>query len=208
MPVILNLKRCDNVKECGAPAACPTHAFYWDEENNTLATDVSLCIDCGKCEGCCSSGAILVVSQQEYLPTLKLIEDDPSTIQDLFVDRYGAMSVSGTRELTPDNIEALITKNKEPSAIEVLDADNPSCLISAVPYSILFHNVQIALHKVMVSGEELKKAMNILKLKTTPALIFIQNGKVIAKYEGAAPEGSNKANDLQAFVDKHIQNKG
>lgn len=204
MPVILNLKRCDNVKECGAPAACPTHAFYWDEQNNTLATDVSLCIDCGKCESCCSSGAILVVSQQEYQPTLKLIEDDPSTIQDLFVDRYGAMSVSGTRELSPDNIETLVKETKELSAIEVLDADNPSCLISAVPYAILFHDVQIALHKVMVSGEELAKAMKILKLKTTPALIFIQNGKAIAKYEGAAPEGSNEVIDLQTFIDKYI----
>lgn len=201
MPVILNLKRCDNVKECGAPASCPTQAFYWDEDNSTLATDISKCIDCGLCEEACPSGAVLVVSDdEEYKATLSLIENDPQTVEDLFVDRYGAMTVANTKELSVSEIDNFVKVSTNTIAIEVLDADNPSCLISAVPYSIIFNGKNISLYKIMVSGDTLKSVKKYFEVDSDPALILCRGGKIVAKYQGAVKEGSKEVRELIRFI--------
>lgn len=205
MPVILNLKRCDNVKECSAPAVCPTHAFYWDEENNTLATDISKCINCGLCEKACPSGAVLVVADEgEYKATLKLIEKDPQTVEDLFVDRYGAMTVGNTKELSLADIDEVIKDCTNLIAIEVLDADNPLCLISAVPYSIIFGGKIIPLYKIMVSGEMLRDVKAYFDLECDPALILCKNGKIIEKYQGQVKDGTSEVNALIDFVKRSL----
>lgn len=202
MPVILNLKRCDNVKECGAPSACPTGAFFWDEQKKTLAVDISKCIDCFACAKCCSTGAILVVpDKDEYAETINLIENDPATIEDLFVDRYGAMTVKGTNELAVEDISEVINRSETLAAIEVLDADNPSCLISAIPYAVLFNGKNVALYKTMVSGENLDIAKDKLGVKHTPALVFIKNGKIVDTYQGSVNPGSVESVEFQKFVD-------
>lgn len=201
MPVILNLKRCDNVKECSAPASCPTQAFYWDEDKRTLATDISKCIDCGLCEKACPSGAVLVVSDEgEYNATVSLIENDPQTIEDLFVDRYGAMTVANTKEPPITELDSIINDCTSTIAIEVLDADNPSCLISAVPYSIIFNGKDIPLYKIMVSGDTLKSVKKYFEVDSDPALILCRKGKIVAKYQGAVKEGSKEVRKLIKFI--------
>lgn len=204
MPVILNLKRCDNVKECGAPTSCPTGAFYWDEKKRTLAVDIEKCTDCGACENACPSGAVLVVpDMEEYHATLRIIEQEGGSIKELFVDRYGAMTVDSTNEIAYKDVKDIIAKCSETIAIEVLDADNPSCLISAVPYAVLFGDKNIPLYKIMTSGDELKEAKKYLKLKQDPALILCKKGKVIAKYEGRVEAHTNEVEDLKAFIQKN-----
>lgn len=205
MPVILNLKRCDNVRECGAPASCPTQAFYWDENNNTLTTDISKCIDCGLCEKACPSGAVLVIPDEgEYNATLSLIENDPQTIEDLFVDRYGAMTVASTKEISVTELDGIINGCTNAIAIEVLDADNPSCLISAVPYSIIFNGKDIPLYKIMVSGDTLKDVKKYFKVDIDPALILCHMGKIVAKYQGAVKEGSKEVRELIKFIQNNV----
>lgn len=207
MPVILNLKKCDNVKECGAPTACPTGAFYWDEAKKTLAVDISKCTDCGACAECCSSGAVLVIpDEEEYKEAIWMIEQDESTIEDLFVDRFGAMTVKGSNELNVNEIPDIIKNSKDLSAIEVVDADNPLCLISAIPYVILFKGKKIPLYRIMASGEDLIVAQNKLGVQESPALIFVKDGRTIGSYQGKVEMGSSKATVLQKFIDNLIMN--
>ena len=65
MSVLINFKICDNAKECGGIAVCPTGALSWDEENETIKIDNSKCICCGACERSCPIGAIKVAFSDE-----------------------------------------------------------------------------------------------------------------------------------------------
>lgn len=205
MPVILNLKRCDNVKECSVPSACPTQALYWDEETSSLAADVTKCIDCGSCKGLCPSGAVTVIEDpEEYKAALEIIAKDPSTVEDLFVDRYGAMTVSGTNEAKVEDLNRIIKNASSTTLIEILDADNPSCLISAIPYKVLLGEKNVIFYKVMVSGDELKKAQEIAGVTADTALILVKNGRIFARFEGQAKEGTPQALKLQDFIDANV----
>ncbi len=202
MPAILNLKRCDNVKECGAPSKCAFGAFYWDESKRSLVINTEKCTDCGMCENACPSGAILVVPDiDEYNATLRIIEQDESTVADLFVDRYGAMTVSSTNEIKYEDLDPIITKCTDTIAIEIVDANNPSCLISAVPYSVLFESKHIKLYKIMVCDDELNNAKSFFKIEKDPALIICKNGKVTAIYQGEVKsDNESKVQELKEFV--------
>ena len=202
MPATLNLKRCDNVKECGAPSTCTVGAFHWDESKKSLIIDVEKCTDCGMCENACPSGAILVVPDiDEYNATLRIIEQDESTVEDLFVDRYGAMTVSSTNEIKYDDLKSLIAKCTDTIAIEVVDANNPSCLISAVPYSVIFEGKQIKLYKIMTCDDDLKKTKSFFKIEKDPALIICKKGKIAAIYQGEVKsENDAKVQELKKFA--------
>ena len=67
MPVIINWKICDSVKECGGIEVCPTGAIYWDEEKKAVKIDNSKCTSCGQCEPACPASAITVVGTEEEL---------------------------------------------------------------------------------------------------------------------------------------------
>ncbi len=91
MPVLVNFKICDNAKECGGLAVCPTGALTYDEKEKTLLIDNNKCISCGKCEKECPIGAISVAkTKEEYEKIKNEIDNDTRNIKDLFVDRYGA----------------------------------------------------------------------------------------------------------------------
>ncbi|MCM1439632.1 MAG: 4Fe-4S binding protein [Roseburia sp.] len=202
MPAILNLKRCDNVKECGVPSKCSVGAFYWDETKKSLVIDAEKCIDCGLCENACPSGAILVVpDMDEYNATLRIIEQDKSTVADLFVDRYGAMTVSSTNEIRYEELDALIKNSTDIIAIEVVDANNPSCLISAVPYSVLFENKNIKLYKIMTCDDDLSNVKEFLKIEIDPALVICKNGKVVAIHQGEVKSDNDiQVQTLKEFI--------
>lgn len=202
MPAILNLKRCDNVKECGAPSTCSVGAFYWDEDKQSLAINAEKCIDCGNCENACPSGAILVVPDiDEYNATLRIIEQDESTVADLFVDRYGAMTVSSTNAITCEDLASTVANCTDTIAIEIVDANDPSCLISAVPYSVLFEGKHIRLYKIMTCDDELIKAKDFFRIEKDPALIICKKGKVVAIYEGKVKSDDiHSVQELKEFV--------
>lgn len=205
MPVILNLKRCDNVKECGAPSKCSTGAIFWNEEKNSLDVNPQKCTNCHLCENCCPTGAISVFDDEtEYKSALKLIENDKSTLEELFVDRYGAMIVDTTNCISTDKIEELIKTSKETIALEVVDANNPLCLISAVPYSYLFEGKEVKFYKIMTAEEDLVSALDKLKIKKAPALLLIANGKILNKFEGLVEFGTPSVKELKDFLSKNL----
>ena len=65
MAVFVNFKICDNAKECGGVAVCPTGAFTYDDEKETIVIDNEKCISCGLCEKECPIGAIRVAKTEE-----------------------------------------------------------------------------------------------------------------------------------------------
>ena len=58
MSVLVNFKICDNAKECGGIAVCPTGALSWNEKKGTIEINNEKCISCGLCEKECSIGEI------------------------------------------------------------------------------------------------------------------------------------------------------
>ena len=71
MPVLVNFKVCDNAKECGGVAICPTGAITFDEKKETLVIDNSKCISCGQCENECPIGAIRVAKDENEYKKIK-----------------------------------------------------------------------------------------------------------------------------------------
>ena len=90
--------------------------FSWGEEG--LIIDNTKCISCGKCEKACMVSAIKVAkSEEEYKKIEKEIEEDPRTINDLLVDRYGAKPIDKVKGKKSANAW-LINKLKDQPADE------------------------------------------------------------------------------------------
>lgn len=183
MAVLINYKICDNAKECDAIAACPTGAFCWDEEKQTIHVKEDLCINCGKCE-CCTVGAVKVTnSDDEYETVKKEIEEDSRNINDLFIDRYGAAPIQSEFLINENEIEELILNSKRPLIIELFDLDATECLLKSIPVKeiLLEFNKDAVFRKINIESEKLLK---IYKIKELPALLFIKNNKVVNVIEG------------------------
>ena len=128
MSVLINFKICDNSKDCNGIAVCPVKAFYWDEKKKTLKIDNSKCISCGKCEDSCPVNAIRVArNEQEYKNIKKEIDEDPRKVSDLFVDRYGATSVSPAFLISPDKFEVQILESSKPAVVEFFKNSSIKC---------------------------------------------------------------------------------
>ena len=133
MSVLINFKICDNAKECGGIEVCPTNALSWDSENETIKIDNEKCISCGACERECPIGAIIVTkTEEEYKQKEKEIKNDPRTIKDLFVDRYGSVIISDFFKIEVEDINDKI-KNNNLTLIEIYNPDEAECLLKSIP---------------------------------------------------------------------------
>ncbi len=182
MAVLINFKICDNAKECDGIAVCPTGAFSWDEEKETIFIKEDLCINCGQCE-CCSVGAVKVThSDEEYERVKKEIEEDPRVITDLFVDRYGAAPIQPEFLITEEEIDLLFL-SKRPFLLEFFSEDSIRCLLKSIPVKELLQEFDknAVFRKVKITTDKLLNKYNI---KDLPALVFIKNGKVLDIIEG------------------------
>ena len=132
MSVLVNFKICDNSKECGGVAVCPTKAFTYDESKKTIVIANDKCISCGLCEQECPIGAIMVAkNEEEHDKIQKEINEDIRTTKDLFVDRYGAEPINEFFMITEQELENKI-QNKELTFIELYD-ENLRCLLKSIP---------------------------------------------------------------------------
>lgn len=182
MPVLVNFKVCDNAKECGGVAICPTGAITFDEEKETLVIDNSKCISCGQCENECPIGAIRVAKDEnEYKKIKEEIENDPRKTKDLFVDRYGAAPLSEFFMLEVEKIEQKIDTNKI-VLVELYNDDSIQCLLKSIPIKELVKDLPdtTTFYKIE-SKEDIEEKYEVKEL---PTLLVFNKGKLSGKIEG------------------------
>ena len=199
MAILINFKICDNAPECLAPPVCPTGAIIWNDEKKTLEIDNSKCTSCGLCIPTCPMEAIfLAKTDAEYNQIKKEIDEDKRTRKDLFVDRYGAMPLMEAFMATEDMIKDKIERD-ELTFIEVYDAENVECLLKSIPLKEITQDMpkDTRYYKVNFTDSILKE----YDIKTVPALLLFQSGKMIGKIEGyysvdEKEEFFNKINEI------------
>ncbi|MCI9434709.1 MAG: 4Fe-4S binding protein [Bacilli bacterium] len=182
MAVLINFKICDNAKECGGVAVCPTGALSFDEEKQTIIIDNDKCISCGKCEKECPIGAISVAKNKlEYDKIKQDIENDKRTTKDLFVDRYGASPLSEFFMIESEQLEDKI-KHDGVVMIECYNDDSIQCLLKSIPIKELSKNLpkNTLFYKLEVSKEIIKE----YKLNDFPTLLIFKDSKLCGKIEG------------------------
>lgn len=194
MAVLVNFKICDNAKECGGIAVCPTGALSYDEDNETIVIDNDKCISCGLCEKECPIGAIMVAkTEEEYKKITEEIENDPRTTKDLFVDRYGAVPLSEFFMIEQENLRDKI-KNEYITIIECYNDDSIQCLLKSISIKELTNDLpkDTLFYKVEANDDIIEE----YKLKELPSLLIFKNNKLLGKIEGYYTiEEKNKLKD-------------
>ncbi len=181
MSVLVNFKICDNAKECGGIAVCPTGALSWNEKKGTIEINNEKCISCGLCEKECSIGAIAVAKNEaEYNKIQKEIDEDIRATKDLFVDRYGAVAISDFFKIELKNINDKIKKNCI-TLIEIYNPDIAECLLKSIPIKDLTKNLP---KDTLYYKIESDKVIDEYEIKELPSLLIFKNGKHIGNIEG------------------------
>jgi len=182
MSVLINFKICDNAKECGGIAVCPTGALSYDDEKEQIVIDNDKCISCGACKNECPVQAIMVAKdKEEYERMKKEIDEDKRTIKDLFVDRYGAMPLSEFFIIDSKDIEEK-SKSSNIVLIEVFNDDSIQCLLKSIPIKELTEDLpsDTLFYKVEGNDEVLKK----YDIKELPSLLIFKKGSLIGHIDG------------------------
>ena len=203
MPVVINFKVCDNAEACNAINVCPTGAFRWNKEKKTLEINKELCINCGLCatsEESCQVGAIKFAKTEEDLEKIKKeIDEDPRTIADLMVDRYGSQPINMPFCCKEDELESVLTTSKI-CFIEVLKEELEECLIKSIPIKEIVNNTtnNCLYRKVELESDNIIKKFDIKEL---PALLIFKDNNLLGKVEGYYPieqkeDFINKINDI------------
>lgn len=134
MGVLINKKRCDNAEECPCILGCPAKAFYYDKEKETVAVHNELCINCRRCMITCEAGAVKVYRNEEEYKKLKTeYDDDAMTVEELFQDRFGAVSVDPKYKCDVKELDNLIADANKPLLIEFYNENEATCLVNSVP---------------------------------------------------------------------------
>ena len=182
MAVFVNFKICDNAKECGGVEVCPTGAFSWDEEKETIVLDNQKCISCGLCDKECPLGATRVATTEEECRKIeKEIQDDPRTTKDLFVDRYGAAPLSEFFLIDVSDVSNKI-KNKGLTFIEAYKDDSIQCLLKSIPIKELTSD--LAKDTLFYKTEVDDKFVGDYDLYIFPSLLIFQNNQYLGKVSG------------------------
>lgn len=197
MPVLINFKICDNAKECGGIAVCPTKALSYDDSNKSIVIDNSKCINCFACEKECPIGAIHVAKDDIEYSKIKIeIDEDKRTTKDLFVDRYGAAPLS---DFFIIEIKDLINKinNNKLVFIEVYTEDSIQCLLKSIPIKDLIDDEDILYYKILADNN----LINEYNITSYPSLLVFKNNNILGKIEGYYDENQfdelkNKINNI------------
>lgn len=182
MAVIVNFKICDNSKDCNGIRDCPTGAFCWDDEKITIFVDEEKCINCGKCQTCGAGAITVTYSEEETEEAKKKIAEDTRTLNDLFVDRYGASPIQETFISTEESIDNVL-QSQRAVMIELYTEDTIECLINSIPIKEILteFDKECTYRKVEAKTDKLISRYGIKEL---PALVFTSNGEVLGKIEG------------------------
>lgn len=182
MAVLVNFKICDNAKECGGVAVCPTGALSYDDEKQTIVIDNDKCISCGLCENECPIGAIMVAkTDEEYKQIKEEINNDPRTTKDLFVDRYGASPLSEFFMIDPSDLDDK-TNNDCITLIECYNDDSIQCLLKSIPIKELTKDLPKNTLFYKVAADE--KVIDKYELNELPSLLIFGKNNLLGKIEG------------------------
>ena len=182
MSILVNFKICDNCADCSGIRVCPVGAITWSEEDKTIKIDNAKCINCGKCVNACTVSAIKMAKTEEQHRLLEReIANDPRTIADLFVERYGSMKISDVNCFYIDHLEDRINSNR-PVIIEINTEDTIECLLKSVPITEIQKkfNSNATYSKFFVDSTDMGK----YNLTTTPVLRFYNQGVLIGEIVG------------------------
>ncbi len=179
MTVLINFKICDNVPECGGITTCPFGAFYFDDVEQSIKVDHDKCTNCGKCAKSCLVWAIRfakTIQQQQQIQ--EEIDNDPRTIEDLFVDRYGGAPISTKTTIKSWEFQKYILNSKWIVVLELYSDETIECLIRSIPIKdILPEDVK---YYKMSADQEISKKYNIAVF---PSLLFWKDWNYIDKIE-------------------------
>lgn len=185
MAALINFKICDNDKACNGMEVCPMKVFSWNEEKKTLEIDNTKCISCGLCEKVCMVSAIKVAkNEEEYALIEKEIEDDPRSINDLLVERYGATPVDDAMIGTIDELDEKLDNASRPLIIEVNKEESIMCLLKSIPVKEIADafDKETRYRKIIIDDEKVLKRFG--NIKEFPSLLLFKNGSLIGKIEG------------------------
>ena len=183
MSVLINFKICDNDKACSGMAICPKGVFSWNEEKQSLEIDNSKCICCGACEKACMVSAIRVAkTDEEYKMIEKEIADDPRTINDLLVEKYGAKIIDMAMAGKEKDIETKLDATR-PMIVELYNEDSIMCLLKSIRVKEIADafSQDTRYRKIEVNNEKIMRKYGVKEL---PALLFFKDGKQVGKIEG------------------------
>ncbi|MDD3187547.1 MAG: 4Fe-4S binding protein [Bacilli bacterium] len=184
MSVLINKKRCDNAKECSCIESCPTKAFYWDEENQTIAVDNNLCINCRQCMIACEAGAIKVArTEEEYNKIKQEYDTYAMTIKELFQDRYGASIIDEKYSLELDKLDQLLTDSNKPLLIEFYNNEESMCLINSIPIKDIIKSLKlnVSYRKINIPDVDAIAKYGVTEL---PSLLVFNKDEIIYKQCG------------------------
>lgn len=182
MAVLVNFKICDNAKECGGIAVCPTGALSYDDEKETIIIDNDKCISCGRCERECPIGAIMVArTDEEYGKIKKEIDNDSRTTKDLFVDRYGATPLSEFFMIESDDIENKV-HNDGLTLIELYTEDSIQCLLKSIPIKEL--SQPLPKDTLFYKAEATEETINKYNINEVPSLLIFKNSSLLGHVDG------------------------
>ena len=182
MAVLVNFKICDNAKECGGIAVCPTGALSYDDEKESIIIDNDKCISCGRCESECPIGAIMVArTEEEYDKLKEEIDNDTRTTKDLFVDRYGATPLSEFFMIESDDIENKVN-NDGITLIELYNDDSIQCLLKSIAIKDLTKD--LPKDTLFYKAEANDDVLNTYNVKELPSLLVFKQGKFLGNIDG------------------------
>ncbi len=137
MSVLINEKICDNAAECSGIESCPTGALFWDMNRKKIGVNNDLCISCHECASACPVGAILVADNDEEFTQIRIdIESDTRTVEDLFVERYGAMPIDEELVLKDGAVDSVVNEISL-VFIEQFQDSSIQCLLHSIPAELL-----------------------------------------------------------------------
>ena len=183
MTVLINKKRCDNANICPCIEACPTKAFFWNEEQQSVAVNNSLCINCRQCVIACEAGAVKVARDEEEYQKIKTeYDEDIMTVEELFQDRYGASIVEEKYSLDFNQLNQLIKDSNKLLLIEFYNDDESRCLINSILINEIIEIIDspVSYRKINITDINMLKQYDI---KTLPSLLILSNEKLIFKYD-------------------------
>ena len=201
MAVLVNFKICDNDIACSGMSVCPKKVFEWDDKNRTLVIHNERCISCGLCEKACMVSAIKVAkTDEEYKQIQKEFDEDPRTINDLFVDRYGATPIDKAMIGYEHEINTKVLSSKRALIIELYNEDSIMCLLKSIPIKEIADtfNEETRYRKIEVTSDKLLNEYNI---KNLPCLLFYKDGRLTGKFEGYIDEDNKEEliNKIEEF---------